>query len=268
MERKQDLMTSSEIAVDGVEVKSTLVGPQIEAAIESFGLRNREAARRIVYFFDVIEDARSEGPRRPLRLLAAGVILRLRRRPNGRGESTLKLRPADPHRLTGRWAVGSEHTGDYRIEYDWAANRVLATSLDADLGEDLIDEVVESQQPVKTAFTDEQQSLLDECGSPPPHPFHDLKVAGPITALRWADIETGPFTGQLSLRAEHWSYTGGPPFLELSLKTPDVDSAGELREELAAELRRRGLEIDPLAETKTETVLRALLETPSAATLG
>jgi hypothetical protein len=261
-------VTTLAIAVDGVEVKSTLVGPQIEAAIESFGLDSREAARRIIYFFDVIEDARSQGSRRPLRLLTAGVILRLRRRPNGRGESTLKLRPADPHRLTGRWTTGSEHAGEYRIEYDWAASRVLAASLDADLDEDLIDEVVKSQRPVKKAFTAEQQSLLDECGSPPPHPFRDLKVAGPITALRWADIETGPFTGQLSLRAEHWSYAGGPPFLEMSLKTPDVDGAGELREELAAELRRRGLEIDPLAETKTETVLRALLEPPPAATPG
>jgi len=141
-EWKQDFVTTSTIAVDGVEVKSTLVGPQIVAAIESFGLDSGEAPRRVVYFFDVIEDVRSQGPRRPLRLLTAGVILRLRRRPNGRGESTLKLRPADPHRLIGRWAAGTKHGGEYRIEYDWAASRVLAASLDADLDKDLIDEVV------------------------------------------------------------------------------------------------------------------------------
>jgi len=43
---------------------------------------------------------------------------------------------------------------------------------------------------VGKAFTEEQHSFLDECGSPPPHPLGDLQVAGPITAMRWADIET------------------------------------------------------------------------------
>lgn len=155
------------------------------------------------------------------------------------------------------------------MEYDGAARPVLAASLDADLDDrDLVDAVLTSQHPLEEAFTTEQQSFLQECGSPPAHPFRDLEPAGPITALRWDDIETGPFTGEFSLRAEQWTYAGGPPFLELSLRTREVGTAQPLRDQLAAELGQRGLHADPLAETKTETVLRALLEPPpsSAAT--
>jgi hypothetical protein len=251
--------------VDGVEIKATLSGAQIDAAVASFGLRPADAKRQVVYFFDVVEDTGSKDPSRRLRLFTSHVILRVRQRASGKGESTLKLRPADRGRLTGRWAAGSRHDGKYRVEYDWAAHRVLAASMDADLDADRIADVVHQRRPVGRAFTAEQEEFLDECGSAPSFPFRDLHVAGPIEALRWEDIETGPFTERLGLRAEQWKYEGGFPFLELSVKVDDVEEAGGLRDALAEELRRRNLRTDPLAETKTETVLRTLLGIPAPA---
>ena len=81
--------------------------------------------KREIWFFDSIDPAH----RRP-RLLHAGIILRLRRKKDGPGESTLKLRPARAELLIGDFRAGAGRFGKrYSVEWDWAHEKVLAASM-------------------------------------------------------------------------------------------------------------------------------------------
>jgi hypothetical protein len=186
------------------------------------------------------------------------MILRLRHVVDGPDNSTLKLRPAVADRLTGPWRAGSPHDDDYRVEYDWGTRRVLAASLERRVAADDIEEVVAGRRPLRKAFSDEQESLLEDCGPELAHPFDGLDVAGPITALRWRELEVEAFSGGSALRAERWDYEGGRSFVELSVRVKNPHKAPERRAELVDLLERRRLVPDRGA-TKTETVLRDLL---------
>lgn len=246
--------------VDAVEVKCTLSGDGPEPAIASFGLGEPDR-RRTIWFFDALDPATGEP-----RLLRAGVILRLRRRKNGSGETTLKLRPARPELLVGDFRAGVDRfSGRYSVEYDWAHRPVLAASMDADVEDGVAAELVALVEPVPDGWSAEQLRLLREAGAPPPEPFAGLRAAGPIAAERWDDIGEGPLAG---LRAERWTYGAGTRFLELSLQSPDLDDAAGRRDALLVELGRRGLQPDPAGTTKTAAVLRDLLGAAPRAVVG
>jgi hypothetical protein len=229
------------------EIKFTFAGADVAAAVSSYALDRVTADRRTIHFLD-------ERGGTGLRLFDAGVVLRLRGHGDDTGDTTLKLRPAPPDRLTGHWLPGTEHTDEYRVEYDWARKPVLAASVVADLKPDDLAEVVSGDRKPKQACTDEQLDFLKRCGPDLDHPFRGLHLAGPITALRWSGL-TWP--GSADLRAEQWTYSGDRTFLELSLKVPFAE-APAYRDLLTADIENRGLHIDD-ATTKTETVLRDLL---------
>jgi hypothetical protein len=229
------------------EIKFTFAGADVAAAISSYELDRAAADRRTIHFLD-------ERVGTGLRLFDAGVVLRLRGHGDDTGDTTLKLRPAPAGRLTGRWLPGTEHTDEYRVEFDWARKPVLAASVVADIEPDDLAEVVASARKPKQAFTGEQQDFLQRCGPGLGHPFRGLHLAGPITALRWSAL-TWP--GSADLRAEQWTYSGDRTFLELSLKVPFTE-APAYRDLLNTDIEHRGLHLDE-ATTKTETVLRDLL---------
>ena len=239
---------------DGVEITFSFSADRVPAVLVSFGLREESAKRMRIFFFDAL--SRDDGGSR-LRLLEQGVILRLRHVVDGPDNSTLKLRPAVAERLTGRWRAGSPHDGDYRVEYDWGARRVLAASLDGRISADDIEEVVAEGRPLRDAFSDEQVALVRECGPPITEPFDGLHVAGPISARRW-DLEVGDLRGESALRVERWAYEGDRSFVELSLRSEDPGKAADRRARLMDLLERRHLTPDQ-GPTKTETVLRDLL---------
>jgi hypothetical protein len=240
---------------DGVEIKFSFSGDRGRAVVDSFELREESAETLRIFFFDAL-DRDPDQPR--LRLLRAGVILRLRRVVDGPDNSTLKLRPAVADRLTGPWRAGSQHDDDYRVEYDWGARRVLAASMEHRLGADEIDEVIDGRRPLRDAFSGEQDDFLRECGPGLVDPFDGLQVAGPIAALRWRELEVEGFRAGSALRAERWDYEGGRSFVELSIRVKNPEKAPERRARLIDLLEQRQLVPDEGA-TKTETVLRDLL---------
>ena len=231
----------------GTEIKFTFAGDQAAAAVASFGLLTEDADRREIHFLDVLD------PDGNPKLLGLGVVLRLRSRQEGAGDTTLKLRPAEEDRLTGRWRP--EHQDDdYRVEYDWANRSVLSASLDAKIKAHCLADVVSGDRPPQHAFTEDQRDFLRACGPDLISPFRGLRVAGPIAALRWRDVA---WPGTAELRAEQWRWGGGHTFLELSLRVA-ADAPG-WRTQLASDIDHRGLKVDDDAVTKTEAVLRALL---------
>jgi hypothetical protein len=241
------------VPVDGVEVKFSFSGDRAGNVRDAFDLADRSAARTMTVSF---LDARPADGGRP-RLLAAGLVLRLRHVVDHADESTLKLRPAAAERLTDPWRAGTHHDDGYRLEYDWGTRPVLAASLDHELRAERIRDVVAGDRPARDAFSDEQEALLRECGPRLAAPFDDLGVAGPVRAHRW-DLEVPGLAGSPPLRAEQWEYAGDRRFVELSVRVPAADAA-DCRARLADLLDGRRLTPDRGATTKTETVLLDLL---------
>lgn len=243
-------MTST--PVDGVEIKCTLSGTSLQPAIVSFRLGDPDRKREI-WFFDSI-DMVHDHPR----LLQAGIILRLRRKNDGPGESTVKLRPAQEKRLVGDFRADTDPFGkSYSVEYDWAAHDpVLAASMNADVDREAADKMVDLVEPIEDRYSDDQLRLLNEAGTPPPDPFADLRAAGPIASERWNDVGEGRLA---ELRAERWTYGNNKQFLELSLQATDLTDAKRHRDALLEDLARRGLQPDPAGRPKTEIVLLELL---------
>jgi len=241
---------------DGVEVKFSFSGAEAESVLDSFDLKEPDAERMTVHFFDALATG-DDVPR--LRLLDRGLVLRVRLLEDGSGTTTLKLRPADGDRLIGPWQAGTEHDGDYRVEYDWGVRRVLAAGLDHDVAAAAVEPVLgRGLRSRRDAFSEEQRALLRECGPDLDAPFDRLDDAGPIRALRWRELEADDFTGKSALRAERWEYGDGRSFVELSLRVKKPEKAQERRDRLAELLRERTLVPDQ-SGTKTEAVLRDLL---------
>lgn len=240
---------------DAVEIKFTLSDTSLDSAMASLDLGDPDR-KRTIWFFDSI-DSTQHGAR----LFLAGIILRLRRKKDGPGESTLKLRPARAELLVGDFAAGVGRFGErYSVEWDWANDKVLAASMDADVAREAADDMV--HEPTADSFSVDQLRLLHEAGAPPPDPFAGVRAVGPIAAKRWDDIGEGPLA---TLRAEHWTYGDDKQFLELSLKVKDLTAAAQCREALLDDLARRGLKPDPAGMSKTATVLVDLLVDPNRA---
>jgi hypothetical protein len=236
--------------VDAVEIKCTLSG-SLDAAVASFHLDRDPDREREIWFFDRL-DAAGTAPQ----LLRAGVILRLRRKTEGRGETTLKLRPARAELLVGDFRAGSGQFGEnYSVEWDWAHDQVLSASMDADVSRDTADAMVIPGGLTRARFSADQLRLLDEAGAPPPGAFDGLNAAGPIESARWDKIGVGQLA---KLRAERWTYDD-KQFLELSVQAADLTEGEALRDALLDDVERRGLEPDPAGRSKTETVLLDLL---------
>jgi hypothetical protein len=237
--------------VDGVEIKCTLSGSSMQPAMSSFDLGDPDRKRKI-WFFDSIDPVRNHP-----RLLRAGIILRLRRKDDDPGESTVKLRPAQAELLVGDFRAGTECFGkSYSVEYDWAHDPVLAASMNADVDREAADRMVHLIEPIEDRYSDDQLRLLNEAGTPPPDPFAALRAAGPIASERWNDVGEGLLA---ELRAERWTYGNNKQFLELSLQATDLTDAKRHRDALLEDLARRGLQPDPAGRPKTEIVLLELL---------
>jgi hypothetical protein len=223
------------------EIKFTLPGDQVAAGLTAFGLREEDGESVLVYFLDRLDPAGDPW------LFGHHVVLRVRREPDDSGDVTVKLRPVEPHRLTGQWRPGIDHDpADYTVEYDWASEKRLAASVKVkhDTGVAAL-----LAGPRKKIFSPDQQDFLRRCGPQLEQPMRELAVAGPIAARRWS---------LKKLKAEQWIWGAGRTFLELSARCPD-DEAADRRARLAADLERFGLKPDDGATTKTEAVLRDLL---------
>jgi hypothetical protein len=245
----------ADIPTDAVEIKFTLSDTSLDSAMTSLHLGDPDR-KRTIWFFDSIDSTQN----RP-RLFHTGIILRLRRTKDGPGESTLKLRPAQESLLDGDFRAGAGRFGErYSVEWDWANDKVLAASMDADVDRKAADGMV--HEPTADSFSVDQLRLLHDAGTPPPHPLADIRAVGPIASKRWDDIGEGPLA---TLRAEHWTYGDDKQFLELSLKVKDLTAAAQCRKALLDDLARRDLKPGPAGMSKTETVLMDLLVAPNHA---
>lgn len=233
---------------DVIEVKVNIAG-DVAHALTLLGLV--DGKHREIWFLDDLTD----GARPPLPLLSAGVIFRLRRRDNGKGDSTVKLRPCRRSQLVPPWDVVPAGAGDYRIEGDWCGRRhVVAASAVADLERDTIARALANTAHIADAFTAAQRDFLGACA--------DITVAlgglnaiGPIASTQWKDFSLG---GVPDVVAERWTVRG-LDYLELSIRvTSGTRDAVEQQRAFEDEVLVRGLTFDDSEEPKTTRVLKRL----------
>lgn len=234
------------MAEQPVEIKVNVTGV-VPEAIKSLSLDQGKA--REIYFAEDLTPGLSS----PFPLLAAGIVLRLRREADGRGDSTVKLRPCRRSQLTSEWSEpgGEDDSWEYRIEGDWAGSRhVLAASLVNELAAS--DLKAGLKDPVR-AFASRQVALIEAC-APIRINLAALTVLGPISATRWTKIKVGSVR---KVNAERWQ-VGSLDFLELSRRV-DQDEAATAQAELVGAALKAGLTIDSSAASKTEQVLEVLV---------
>jgi hypothetical protein len=238
--------------LDGVEVKLTLAGDQVDQAVQTLELPPDRPAWRIHFCEDVTEAVRTGPP-----LLDLGVVLRARRRPGEPDDTTIKLRPCRRSQLTGRWPTATKGNGwELEVQADWAGDhRVLAVSMTADRPGDVIAGVADGA-PVRSLFVDDQLDFLRDC--------HDARInldaltlLPPVTARRWKRVAAAP-TG-LEVRAERWT-VDDLDFLELSVVAEPGDAL-RAQQALTGFVDSLGLAVEPLQTTKTRQVLEHLVGT-------
>jgi hypothetical protein len=233
---------------DEIEIKVNIAG-DVDHALTVLELNGGK--RREVWFLDDL----TEGARPPLPLLSAGIILRLRRRENGKEDSTVKLRPCRRSQLTGSWSVAPPGDEQYRIEGDWSRTRhALAASCVADLEPGTIDRAIESDGQIADAFMESQRDFLAACGEINAA-LSGVTALKPIAATQWKDFSVG---GVDDVVAERWT-VAGLDFLELSIRVDSgIADATTNQRKLNAEILARGLDLDDSDESKTTRVMKRL----------
>ncbi|MGR7027096.1 hypothetical protein [Geodermatophilus sp. URMC 62] len=241
--------------LDGIEVKVTLGGDGTDAAVRALGLTGGQSWR-IHFCEDVVPGALLGTP-----LLDRGVVLRARSKPEGRGDSTIKMRPARLSQLTGRWLAAREgetadgHDWEVEVEADWAGERrVLAVSHTVDRPPPL-DGIDEEGRSAEELFTEEQAAFLRDCADVPVQ-LAALTVLPPVAATRWKEVRSAPT--DLGVRAERWT-VDHLDFLELSVVARAPAEAAARQHALTGFVLSCGLPADPQPQSKTGQVLDHLV---------
>jgi hypothetical protein len=231
--------------LDAVEIKVNLAGARADDAHNVLGLSGK-GERRQIYFCEDLTGHTG------LPLLDAGVILRVRRTPNG-DDVTVKLRPCDRARLVPPWTGMDRDTKhSFRVEEDWSGtHRVLATSLLAPREPARLDGALAGRSSPRRLFSGRHRGLLADCAAVPVR-YDRLSVLGPVLARKWDTVSWSGF----DVAAERWM-VADMDFLELSLRVP-ADEAAATQEDFATALRAAGLDGDAVPETKTRLVLQRL----------
>jgi hypothetical protein len=222
---------------DSVELKLTVPADEHRATIGKLGIDPVDAEPRQVFFFE------TPG----LLLNGAGVVVRARRRPGGRGDTVVKLRPVVPSELPG--AV--RHSAAFGVEVDaMPGGFVCSGSMKGRIGSDEISQAIAGKIPLREIFSKEQRAFF-AAHAPAGLSFESLIPLGPTFLLK-DRYEPKGFDRRLVV--EMWLYPDGSRILELSTKCLP-DEAFRVAAELRAFLGRRGIALTGLQQTKTKTAL-------------
>lgn len=248
-----DGLNSPPDGVEGVELKVTLGGTQVDAGLREFNLDPSDAERREIFF---CERADVHGDRIMLPLLARGIILRVRQILGSPDDSTVKLRGPEGSVDPDLWSRRTQAFGDVaRIEGDWTADRhLVSASLDSEVEGGRIDEVVADRphQP-RRLLSDAQAELLADLLVG----LDGVVILDPVHARKW---KRGAGRLGAEVVAELWELDDGLRFLELSMRVDVDDDPGRAQRRLEDSVRDRGLVIDAQQQTKSSNVLERLVK--------
>lgn len=241
--------------VDSVELKTTIpVGAQ-RATVLGLPLDPVEARPRQVFFFDTPD----------LALDAAGVVVRARRIQGGRGDTVVKLRPAEPLDLP----ADVRRSAGFNVELDaLPGGFICSASFKGRCSGQEISDVVSGAMPLRRLLAKEQRTFYSQ-HAPSDIGLDALIPLGPIFLLKavfGVSLSGQPGALEQRMVAEMWLYPDGSRILELSTKCPPP-AAFQVAMEMRNYLIERGVPVTGGQQTKTRAAM-AFFRTESEAEAG
>jgi hypothetical protein len=222
-----------------IELKLSVPMEQHQAAALSIGLDAVESQPRHVYFFDTADQA----------LNRAGVIVRARRRPGGRADTVVKLRPVDPAMIDAEL----KRSEAFKVEVDAMPGGFFVCSASykgVATGQEVLD-VTEGRMPLRKLFSREQLAFYD-AHAPNGIDMNSLLAQGPILLLK---LKHQPKDFERGITAEVWLWKDGKHILEISTKC-EPEEAFQVGIEFKTFLADHGIDLEAKQETKTKTAMR------------
>ena len=230
--------TSDSSGVAAVEIKVTVKPDEELKAVRAMDVQEDSAEVRVIYFYDTSK----------LKLFDAGTILRARLVKGDDDDSTVKVRPIDPAKVSDEW----RNLEGFKVEADWMGKKIVrSASLTVRQKRDEIDDVAKGKRPVDKLFNRDQVRFLAEfCAGAVD--FNKLNSLGPIRVLRW-EVKHKGFPHELT--AEEWRLPNGQDLFEVSIKV-SPEQASEASKAFQEHLRELGIDPKGAQETKTRTALQ------------
>jgi hypothetical protein len=225
-----------------VELKLSVPMEQHQSAAMSIGLDAVESQVRHVYFFDTAE----------LALNRAGVIVRARRRPGGRADTVIKLRPIDP----GMIDAELRRSEAFKVEVDAMPGGLFVCSgsyKGIATGQEVLD-VTQGRMPLRKLFSKEQLAFYN-AHAPAGIDMNSLLAHGPILLLK---LKHRPKGFRRGVTAEVWAWKDGKHILEIST-TCEPAEAFQVGVEFRSFLEEHGIDLGAKQETKTKTAMQKFL---------
>lgn len=224
--------------VAAVEIKVTVKPEEELRALRTFELDEETAEVRVIYFYDTPK----------LDLFTGGVALRARLVKGDRDDSTVKVRPVDPGKVSDAW----RETPGFKVEADATGPKIIrSASLTVIQKPADIEEVASKERPIYKLFDRDQVRFLAEFYNKAVD-FEKLKVLGPIRVLRW---KTKHEKFHYGLTVEEWRLPNGNDLVEVSIKV-EPDESVEAKKQFEAHLTKIGLDPKGAQQTKTLTALQ------------
>jgi hypothetical protein len=239
-DRKRKAFESKIEGSDKVEIKITVTRNDEERAYEALDIKNRDAVRREIYFFDTPE----------LTLNKAGVVLRARAIEDDDHDSVVKIRPVDPGKVDDEW----KDTDGFKLEADVVGDKVvMSASFKVKQKKSAIEKVANGELDMSELFSKKQKAFAADFYEGPVE-RDDLIIMGPVQTLR-ADIKRPGMAYKIT--AEYWTLPDDSHLLEVSIKCPP-EEAVVAREVFQAFLAGHGLDPNGAQATKTKLALTSL----------
>jgi len=202
------------------------------------GLDAVESQPRHVYFFDTADQA----------LNRAGVIVRARRRPGGRADTVVKLRPVDPAMIDAEL----KRSEAFKVEVDAMPGGIFVCSASykgVATGQEVLD-VTQGRKPLRWLFSKEQRAFYD-AHAPAGIDMNLLRIQGPILVLK---ARHRPKEFKRGITVELWLWQDGKHILEISTKCAPAE-AFQTGVEFRTYLEKHGVDLGTKQETKTRTAM-------------
>jgi hypothetical protein len=225
-------------AATSVELKLTIPDPSHGSALRGLGFDPVEAEPRQTFFFDTPD----------LALNRVGLIVRARRRPGGRADTVVKLRPVDPK------AIDRELLRDpaFKVELDaMPGGYVCSASCKGVCTAQEVIEAADGRSPLHFLFSKRQRAFYAE-HAPPNLAMKALVPLGPTFLLRLKQVPRG-FDRLVVI--ELWLYPDGSRILEISTKA-EPGEAFQAAAHFRAFLARSGIAVEKQAGSKTTGALK------------
>lgn len=213
-----------------VEVPDTLRG-----TIRGLGFDPVDGEPRQTYFFDTREFA----------LNRAGLIVRARRGPFGKGDTAIKLRPVDPAIIDD----DLRHDEAFKIEVDvMPGGFVCSATSKGRCSANEVFEAAEGKRALSSIFNSKQRKFF-AAHKPEGITLKDLVPIGPIFQLR---LRNQPKDFDRRMIVEIWFYPDGSRVLEISTKGIP-EEAFQLGVHFRAFLASHGIPLDKQSASKTSS---------------